>query len=256
MMELLEYHLGNGVRAFSTLRGDVRADDAYSSFNITHYCGDSPEHVAACRRELCNELSIDDSHLLLPHQIHSDRIVVIDPSFHEVFPQFRQPILPDADAIVTTFPGLCIGVSTADCIPVLLYDVRHRITAAVHAGWRGAVQRIVSKTVHAMQRIGSEPQHIRAVIGPGIALGSFEVGEEVVEAFLDAGFHPCILSRNWPKPHIDLPAVCTIQLEETGVPTRNIRQSGIDTFAEHQRFFSARRLGIRSGRIFTGIIMK
>ena len=79
-MELLEYHLGNDVRAFSTLRGDVRADDAYSSFNITHYCGDSPEHVAACRRELCNELSIDDSHLLLPHQIHSDRIVVIDPS--------------------------------------------------------------------------------------------------------------------------------------------------------------------------------
>ena len=107
-----------------------------------------------------------------------------------------------------------------------------------------------------MQRIGSEPQYIRAVIGPGIALDSFEVGEEVVEAFLDAGFHPCILSRNWPKPHIDLPAVCTIQLEETGVPTRNIRQSGIDTFAEHQRFFSARRLGIRSGRIFTGIIMK
>ena len=166
MMELLEYHLGNDVRAFSTLRGDVRADDAYSSFNITHYCGDSPQHVAACRRELCNELSIDDSHLLLPHQIHSDRIVVIDPSYHEVFPQFRQPILPDADAIVTTFPGLCIGVSTADCIPVLLYDVQHRIAAAVHAGWRGAVQRIVSKTVCAMQRIGSEPQYIRAVIGP------------------------------------------------------------------------------------------
>ena len=255
-MELLEYHLGNDVRAFSTLRSDVRADDAYSSFNITHYCGDSPEHVAACRRELCNELSIDDSHLLLPHQIHSDRIVDIDPSYHEVFPQFRQPILPDADAIVTTFPGLCIGVSTADCIPVLLYDVQHRIAAGVHAGWRGAGQRIVSKTVCAMQRIGSEPQYIRAVIGPGIALDSFEVGEEVVEASLAAGFHPCILSRNWQKPRIDLPAVCTIQLEETGVPTRNIRQSGIDTFAEHQRFFSARRLGIRSGRIFTGISMK
>ena len=81
-MKLLEYRLGNGVRAFSTLRGDVRPDDAYSSFNVTHYCGDTPEHVAACRRELCSELSIDDSHLLLPHQVHSDRIVVIDPPAH------------------------------------------------------------------------------------------------------------------------------------------------------------------------------
>ncbi len=255
-MRLLEYPLGKGVRAFSTFRGDVCPDDPYSSFNITHYCGDNPAHVAECRRMLCAELRIPDERLLLPHQIHSDRVLVIDPTFGEVFPEFRQSILPDADALVTTLPGLCIGVSTADCVPVLLYDGSNRIAAAVHAGWRGAVQHIVAKTLSAMQRAGADPTRTVAVIGPGIGLESFEVGEEVVEAFLDAGFPPCILSRAWPKPHIDLQGACAWQLEQAGVPLRNIRSAGIDTFAEHHRFFSARRLGIHSGRIFTGILMK
>ena len=86
--------------------------------------------------------------------------------------------------------------------------------------------------------------------------GSVHVTDQAVDAFLDAGFPPCILSRNWRKPHIDLPAVCSIQLEREGVPLKQIRTAGIDTYADSRRFFSARRLGIRSGRIFTGIVLR
>ena len=256
MMELLEYDLGKGVRAFSTLRGRVVDGDGYSSFNITHYCGDEASHVAACRAQLCSELGIADTALLLPRQVHSDRVVTIDAPFLEFFPPFRPDALDDCDALVTNLRGICIGVSTADCIPVLIADVRQGIVAAVHAGWRGAVQEIVGKTVRAMRQLGADPAEMRAVIGPGIALESFEVGEEVVDAFLDAGFPPCILSRNWRKPHIDLPAVCSIQLEREGVPLKQIRTAGIDTYADSRRFFSARRLGIRSGRIFAGILLQ
>ena len=255
MRYLLEYDMGRGIRAFSTMRSNAMPDDPYSSFNITHYCGDRPEHVAECRAMLCEELGISDDALILPRQVHSDRVVTIDTPYLEVFPQFRQEAVGECDALVTTLSGLCIGVSTADCIPVLLCDVRHGVCAAVHAGWRGAVQQIVAKTVRAMRQKGAEPESIRALVGPGIALESFEVGEEVVDAFLDAGFPPCILSRAWRKPHIDLPAVCSMQLEREGVPLLNIRMTGVDTFTDCQRFFSARRLGIGSGRIFTGIVM-
>lgn len=255
-MKLLEYDFGKGVRAFSTLRGETHPGNPYSGFNITDYCGDSAVHVAACRNELCKELGILDENLVLPHQIHSDKVVALTGVDTENLPCAHRFALPDADALVTDLRGVCIGVSTADCIPVLLYDAQHHLAAAVHAGWRGAVQRIVAKTVDAMRNLGSDAEDLHAVVGPGIALGSFEVGEEVADAFRDAGFPSSICSRTWPKPHIDLSAACVFQMEEAGMHIGNIRVAGIDTYTDSGRFFSARRLGIHSGRIFTGILLK
>ncbi len=254
-MQLLEYKIGKGISAFSTCRGEV-GESAYSSFNITHYCGDAPVHVAACRKELCEHLGIDDRFLLLPRQTHTDNVQVIDAKFFEVFPQLQPTLLDNQDALVTNLKGVCIGVSTADCVPVLMVDAEAEVIAAVHAGWRGMVKRIPIKALREMEKLGAVASRIKAVIGPSIALDSFEVGEEVVDEFLDNGFHPCILSRQWQKPHIDLWAACSMQLEEAGVPLRNQQIAGIDTYEQSDKFFSARRLGIYSGRIFTGIMMK
>lgn len=261
-MELLNYRMGRDVVAFSTKRNTdsealQRPDDAaYSSFNITHYCGDTPEHVSACRAELCQHLGIDNQHLVLPRQTHTDNVFVLDKHYFEVFPQLRWRLLEEQDAVVTAQRGVCIGVSTADCVPVLMSDVEAGVVAAVHAGWRGMVKRIPVKALNAMRRLGAEPQRVRVAVGPSIGLDSFEVGEEVVDAFLDAGFHPCILSRQLPRPHIDLWAACAMQLEDAGVPLRNFQFSGIDTYAHPDEWFSARRLGIKSGRIFSGIMLR
>ena len=97
---------------------------------------------------------------------------------------------------------------------------------------------------------------MRAVIGPSISVDSFEVGEEVVDAFLTEGFPPAIVRRTAPRPHLDLWAACTFLLETQGVALHNIRIAGIDTYTTDDTFFSARRLGIASGRIFTGILMQ
>ena len=114
--------------------------------------------------------------LALPRQVHSDNVLWM-----------REAGRPEAtDAVITDKPGLCVCVKTADCIPVLLYDTRQRIVAAVHAGWRGTVSRIVQKTVEKMHPIN--PQDLHAIIGPGISLEWFEVGNEVYEAFRSAGF--------------------------------------------------------------------
>ena len=124
--------------------------------------------------------------LALPRQVHSDNICWM-----------KGPGRPEqTDAVITDQPGLCVCVKTADCIPILLYDTRQHIVAAVHAGWRGTVARIVQKTISHMKPVS--PSDIHAIIGPGISLEWFEVGDEVYEAFLTAGFPMERIARRFP----------------------------------------------------------
>lgn len=182
--------------------------------------------------------------LALPRQVHSDNVLWM-----------KEAGRPEAtDAVITDQPGLCVCVKTADCIPVLLYDTRQRIVAAVHAGWRGTVARIVQKTIGKMKPLC--PTDLHAIIGPGISLEWFEVGDEVYEAFSDAGYPMEQISCKEQKWHIDLCACCRLQLEATGIKAENIEESGICTYDEVEDYFSARRLGIASGRILTGIVLK
>ena len=259
-MQLLEYKIDKKVRAFSTMRGE--GPGCYEGFNITHYCGDAPQHIKHCRSELCHELGIDDRHLLLPRQTHDDKVLFVDDEFLELPATEQQHALYGVDAIVTTTASTCIGVSTADCIPVLLYDKERKAVAAIHAGWRGTVAKIVMQCIELMQtRLGSSPADITAVIAPGISVKAFEVGDEVYDAFKESGFEMQSIARRYPtadgkeKWHIDLWEANRQQLLQCGILSKDIQVAGICTFTRHQEFFSARRLGINSGRIFNGIMM-
>ena len=169
----------------------------------------------------------------------------------------RKDLLEGVDAVMTNIPGVCVCVSTADCIPVLCYDVRNKAVAAIHAGWRGTVARIVEKTLKQMQSAyETRMQDVVAVIGPGISLQSFEVGDEVYQTFKDAGFDMDIIARRYSKWHIDLWEANKLQLVSAGVNPDNIEVSGICTYTAFEDFFSARRLGINSGRIISGIMLK
>ena len=259
-MELLEYNIGNGARAFSTKRGEGSGN--YGGFNITHYCGDTTEHVAECRKTLCCKLGINDSRLILPRQTHSSETIVIDKNFLALTSEEQKEKLEGIDAIVTDIAQTCIGVSTADCIPLLLYDSEKRAVAAIHAGWRGTVARIAERCVEVMEvRYGSNPADIKAVIAPGISIEAFEIGDEVYEKFAECGFPMERIAERYPtatggnKWHIDLWEANRLQLLEKGLSEENIHTSGICTYSHHSEFFSARRLGINSGRIFNGIMV-
>lgn len=269
---LIDYQMAEGVRAFSTTRTSpfglsaeqAKALGPYAAFNITHYCGDDAERVKRNREWLCQELGVGNECLLLPRQTHGDRVLCVDNAFCAANAEGREALLDNTDALLTNLPGLCIGVSTADCVPVLLYDERQRAVAAIHAGWRGTASRIVEKALRQMTLCyGTRPADVLAVIGPSISAENFEVGEEVADRFKEAGFPAAIVCRPPvpqgaapQKPHIDLWAANAWLLEEGGVPLQRIRISGICTYAQHDTFFSARRLGIRSGRIFTGICLQ
>lgn len=249
---MLEYGLlkpYSNMFCFSTTRHGGCSEGSYESFNCTHYCGDNPEQVAANRRLLCSLLPEEPKALIIPRQTHG--VEVREISSYDV----AEADLEGVDALMTNLPGCCLCVSTADCIPVLVYDVRHQAVAAVHAGWRGTVAGITGKILDAMKaRYGTEGRDVLACIGPGISLESFEVGDEVYESFAAAGFDMQRIARKYTKWHIDLWEANRMQLLAKGVLPERIEVAGICTYKEHEHFFSARRLGIRSGRILSGII--
>ena len=183
MPQLDYYNIGTGVKAFSSTRHGGSSKGNYAAFNINHYCGDSEDAIQINRTSLCQYLGISNDRLIMPHQVHETEVVMVDDNLLQQSADVRQQQLEGVDALMTNIPGVCIGVSTADCIPVLLFDPIKRIAAAIHAGWRGTTKRIVEKSVDAMiAAYGCSPQDVVAQIGPGIHIESFEVGDEVYEA--------------------------------------------------------------------------
>lgn len=131
------------ISCFSTTRHGGCSKGNYASFNCNGYCGDEAEDVNRNRELLRSLLPGESVELVIPHQTHSDHVKVVDTI------QVNTE-LEGVDALVTDIPGYCLCVSTADCVPVLLYDTRKKVVAAIHAGWRGTVARIVEKTVSVM----------------------------------------------------------------------------------------------------------
>ena len=250
------YEMGARVLAFSSSRHGGCSKGNYAEFNINRYCGDSEEDIRKNREALCQTLGITDDRLIMPHQVHQAKVARIDEAFMALNTTERQEALEGVDALMTNLEGVCIGVSTADCIPVLLYDKETHAVCAIHAGWRGTVRRVVVRAIEAMTAAyGTRPQQLTAQIGPGIHIDSFEVGDEVYHAFAQEGFDMSAISRREAKWHIDLPECNRLQLLTAGIEPQNVKASNVCTFRQANDYFSARRLGINSGRIFTGILL-
>ena len=255
--QLHTYDIAKGVFAFSSLRKGGVSKDTFCAFNINEYCGDSLEHTTQNKQLLADILGIPSQNILIPHQVHGTEVAHVDLEMLAQPAEKRQEYLEGVDAIITQERGICIGVSTADCIPILLYDAKNQAIAAIHAGWRGTVARIVEQTIHAMtQAFDTQPQHLYGAIGPGISLEAFEVGDEVYEAFQQAAFDMPAIACQKAKWHIDLPLCNQLQLEELGVSSSNILQVGICTYDNASDFFSARILKEGFGTIYTGIALK
>ena len=201
-----------------------------------------------------------DSELPYPviqgHQVHEAKVAFIER------PGMTREDLEGYDVFVTTLPGVAIGVRTADCVPVLLYDPVKRVVAAAHAGWKGTVLHISEKTIELMTaKYRCNAADIRAVLGPSIGPDSFQVGEEVVEKFRAAGFPmDDIWQHRGPGDgspmsgghHIDLFKANRILLEKAGVKAANIQNCNIDTYTDC-RLYSARREGAACGRNINAI---
>lgn len=248
------------ISCFTTTRLGGCGEGAYGTFNCSPFCGDDTNHVLRNQEELYRHLPQSLHRLMIPFQVHGTEIAWVDRPFTELSEAEQHERLHGVDAVITTEPGCCVCVSTADCVPLLIYDREHQAVAAIHAGWRGTVDRIVTRTLEAMcDKLGTSGSQVVAAIGPSISVDSFEVGEEVFESFQAKGFDMSRISvwkAETQKHHIDLWEANRAQLQEFGVKEENIACANICTFISHNKFFSARRLGIKSGRMLSGIMMK
>lgn len=258
MPKLLYYDTAPGVTSFSSTRHGGYSKGNYGEFNINPYCGDEQDAIKNNFTALCRELSINENCFVLPHQVHKTEILIIDKDFMQLDCWQRKKRLEGIDTLITKEQDICIAVSTADCVPILLYSSEYRIAAAVHAGWRGTLNNIAGKTVATMTgKLGADPNKISAIIGPSISQEAFEVGAEVYEQFENKAFdmHEIATHING-KWHIDLWKANAMQLEAPGIRHENIHKANICTFSNCCDYFSARRLGINSGRIVSGIILR
>lgn len=183
----------------------------------------------------------DTAKLAILKQIHSDKILVAD-----------QPGLQgEGDALITNRPGIALAIRTADCLPILMADARNRAIAAVHAGWRGTVQEISSKTLERMkQEFGTRPEDVAIAIGPGIGPCCFEVDADVAIQFLPFFPERGDLSQ---RTKVDLVETNLRQLRRNGGRTRQIATSGLCSCCGGNRFESYRRDREAAGRMVSTI---
>lgn len=224
------------VHAFTTRAGGV-SDGAYASLNLTRSRGDKAERVSENRQRAREALGVD--YLVFAKQVHGRTVIAIEA------PPMGEQVAGEADALITNQPGIGLVCQTADCTPILIHDPVQGAVAAIHSGWRGTLQNIVLATVEAMQRqYGSQPDSLRAAIGPSVSAGQYRVGPEVVEQF-EAGFadQAGILSARDEEggARLDVAAACELQLLAAGIEADNLTRLPHCTYSDEVRFFSARR---------------
>jgi polyphenol oxidase len=219
--------------AFFTRDGGV-SDGVYGSLNGGLGSGDDPAHVHENRRRMAEQMGVSPEHLVNVHQVHSpDAVVATGP--------WRSPSRPKADAIVTRVEGLAIGVTTADCGPVLLVDPNARVIGAAHAGWKGALTGILESTIDAMEKLGAERKDTVAAVGPLIRQPSYEVGSEFVVRFIEADADNAMFflpAAREGHSMFDLAGFIRMRLENAGILL--IDDLDVDTYSD-ERFYSYRR---------------
>ncbi len=273
------------VHGFSTRKGGASRPGGKTGskervLNLGFTEWDTREAVETNRRSFLKALGAAGMTLVTLKQVHSDAIHVVSSAPAATL---------SGDALVTRTPGLLLAVQTADCVPILLADTRTRAIAAVHAGWRGTLARIVAKTIGRMQmEFGTRPADVAAALGPSIARCSYEVGPEVARAFAGQFAHARewfdvprelasgmpegeIVSGESPNPlkwlsmmppghdpppptvQLDLIAANRWQLTDAGVLEKNISASGLCTACRTDLLFSHRREQGRTGRLLAAI---
>jgi YfiH family protein len=258
-MELITFDLLNKfskIAHFCTTRQGGVSVGNYASMNMSPFSGDNVEHQSENLNLLKKKLNSTD--LIIPFQTHGTEIGIINEDFIQKNFAERADLLNGVDALITKEPNVCIGVTTADCVPLIFYDPQLEVIAVAHAGWRGTCGRIAEKVVKRMQEeFGSHPQHINVVIGPSISGTVYNVGTELIDNFSSAGFPVAeIFNTNSEMIYLDLWKANQWLLESTGVPADHIQISEICTYTQHEKFFSARRLGLKSGRMLSAIMLK
>ncbi|ATO57756.1 peptidoglycan editing factor PgeF [Bartonella sp. 1-1C] len=248
--DLCNLHPHNIKHGFFTRQEGV-SKNFYQNLNVKQNPNDYPEHIMQNHILIAHYFDIEVQNLITVNQIHSCEVIVVDQAF------IGEP--PKADALVTTKKGLAIGVLTADCGPILFSDPHAGVIGAAHAGWRGALNGILEKTISVMEEQGAKRQSIIAVLGPCIGPCHYEVTSEFYNQFIEHNNEFEKYFSKTDKVHhfkFNLWTFITNKLEHAGIHTSCIK---LCTYQDEKRFFSYRRATHRNepddGRQISAIML-
>ena len=233
----------NLIAAESTRHGGV-SPAPFASLNLGINTDDVPENVTENHRLFFDAIGATDYSFASSYQVHGTEILhTTEPGRFDGY-----------DALITNQPGLLIGVTVADCVPVLIYDAENRAVGAIHAGWRGTVGGIVSRTLTLMQQqFGTKPKACYAYVGTCIDVCLFDVGPEVAEQFQDSFVRVDPVTQ---RPGVDLKAANRQQLMDAGIPEKYIEVSPFSTVLNNRDYFSHRAEKGQTGRMLAVIGLK
>lgn len=225
---------------FSTKIGLERKEPFY--FNLSLTVGDNSIYVEENRKAFFNLLGLKYESVAIQKQIHSDIITIV-----------RQGgSIGQSDAMITKHTDVGLAVSSADCVPIFLYDKKNKIIAGVHSGWRGTQKQILKKTLQKLNdEFNSSPENIFVFVGPSISKKNYEVGREVADQF-DSKYYSIVND----KIMLDVSKINYDFLREFGIPENQIEVSNLCSFEEKQLLHSYRRDGEKSGRALGVIALR
>lgn len=233
-----------GVVAVESQRSGGQSQFPYSSLNLGLYTKDSKDDVSTNRSRFFEALGFDSCQVAGTYQIHSDVIkIVTTPGEFQGY-----------DALVTNQKDILLTVTVADCTPVLIYDTKKSVVAAIHAGWKGTKAKLVSKTLVAMQdNFETIPSDCIAYVGSCIDANAFETDADVADCFLPK-------YKRWDaekkKYFVDLKQTNKDLLLDSGVLPQHIEVSPFCTYGDNDKYFSYRKEKGVTGRMLAAIAMK
>jgi polyphenol oxidase len=243
------------IQGFTT-RHEGISRPPYNSLNLGTNTDDSPHNIEGNRSVLARTFGIIQEQLVTVRQNHGSDILVID----EPNDDFSHFLGIEADAIITNQPGVMIGVTVADCVPILLFDPAKKVIAVIHAGWQGTAARITTQAVQGICKVfGSHAHNIKAAIGPCINPCCYEVDQPVKDAFKVQGddvWSAITEPTGTGKWRLDMALANRMQLEDAGLSTASIQTSGNCVCCQKELFFSYRRDAGETGRQMGFIMLK
>jgi YfiH family protein len=237
------------IKHYTSTRTGGISKDHLASLNLGYTVNDNPLLVEKNIELLAMATEIKQKCMIFPKQTNGTNIAIVK-SVTDVY--------YDTDALITNIPGICIGVRTADCVPILIYEPEKKVIAAVHSGWKGTVEKISQKAIRIMiDQFGADPEKMIAGIGPSISPDVYEIGPDVIKPVKQSFVENLVLKSipDSDKAFLNLWEANKLILIESGIPASNIEIAEMCTYSNPDLFYSARRDSHKTGRLATGIMM-
>ena len=208
----------------------------YKSLNCGPGSLDKKKYVKKNIVKVCDKIKCGKKKLILLNQLHSNKFHIIN-NIKKLNSRKKRLL---GDALITNYKGIALGILTADCAPIFIYDLKLKIISAIHSGWKGSLKGIAEKVIDFLVKNGSKKNNLRVVIGPCIAQNNYEVKIDFYKKFIKSSINNKIFFKNYKKKiYFNLPGFISYQIKKKGV--KNIEVIKKNTFSNKNYFFSARR---------------